>query len=115
MHFVSRFSTLFVFVFVALLGAVQANTECHDETFVPDAILRITQANISQSCLPPKLVVLVNRTSPGPELRLKEGQTYWIRVYNDMVDRNYTMVCLSSSIINSCYEMDVARRAQKLY
>jgi L-ascorbate oxidase len=81
MHLGSRFPILFVFVFVALLGAVQANTECHDETFVPDAILRITQANITQSCLPPKLVVLVNGTSPGPELRLKAGQTYWIRVY----------------------------------
>jgi L-ascorbate oxidase len=114
MHLGSRFSILFVFVFVALLGAVQANTECHDETFVPDAILRITQANITQSCLPPKLVVLVNGTSPGPELRLKEGQTYWIRVYNDMVDRNYTMVRLSSSIINSCYEI-VISRGQKRY
>jgi hypothetical protein len=93
---VSRFSTILVFVFVALLGAVQAITESHDETFVPDAILRITQANITQSCLPPKLVVLVNGTSPGPELRLKEGQTYWVRVYNDMVDRNYTMVRLFS-------------------
>jgi L-ascorbate oxidase len=109
MHFVSRFSTLFVFVFVALLGAVQANTERHDEAFLPDAILRITQANITQSCLPPKLVVLVNGTSPGPELRLKEGQTYWIRVYNDMVDRNYTMVRLSSSIISLCYEIVVRR------
>jgi L-ascorbate oxidase len=115
MHLISGFSTLFVFVFVALLGAVQANTECHDETFVPDAILRITQANISQSCLPSRLVVLVNGTSPGPELRIKEGQTYWIRVYNDMVDRNYTMVRLSPSIISSCYEMDVARRDRKMY
>jgi L-ascorbate oxidase len=99
MHLDSRFSTLFVSIFVsaALLGAVKANTESHDETFVPDAILRITQADITQSCLPPKLVVLVNGTSPGPELRLKEGQTYWIRVYNDMVDRNYTMVRLSSA------------------
>jgi hypothetical protein len=109
MHLISKFSTLLVFVFVTLLGAVQANTECHDETFVPDAILRITQATISQSCLPPKLVVLVNGTSPGPELRLKEGQTYWIRVYNDMVDRNYTMVRLSISTISSYYEIVVRR------
>lgn len=64
----------------------------HNETFVPDAILRITAENITQSCLPSKSVVLVNGTTPGPELRLTEGQTYWIRVYNDMPDQNLTMV-----------------------
>jgi FtsP/CotA-like multicopper oxidase with cupredoxin domain len=95
MHLFSRFFTLVIVFLFTFLGEVQANTERHDETFAPDAILRITQANITQSCLPPKLVVLVNGTSPGPELRIKEGQTYWIRVYNDMVDRNYTMVRFS--------------------
>ena len=31
-------------------------------------------------------------TSPGPELRFQEGQTKWVRVYNDMDDQNLTMV-----------------------
>ncbi|KAJ5259627.1 hypothetical protein N7478_012608 [Penicillium angulare] len=34
---------------------------------------------------------LVNGSSPGPELRLKEGQVSWIRVYNDMEHENATI------------------------
>ncbi len=67
-------------------------THCHDETFVPVAVFRVTAENKTQSCLGPKEVVLVNGTSPGPELRIREGKVYWIRVYNDMVDKNLTMV-----------------------
>jgi L-ascorbate oxidase len=89
MLFLSLFSIAIVW---SILGTVFATTQCHDETFVPDAVLRITASNISQSCLPPKNVVLVNGTSPGPELRLLEGNTYWIRVYNDVSDQNLTMV-----------------------
>lgn len=80
------------FILLAVVGVVTATTQCHDETFVPDAVLRITAENTTQSCLPSKSVVLANGTSPGPELRLLEGQTYWIRVYNDMPDQNLTMV-----------------------
>ncbi|KAG0645875.1 Multicopper oxidase aurL2 [Hyphodiscus hymeniophilus] len=79
------------FLLLAIVGVVTATTTCHDETFVPDAVLRITAENKTQSCLPSKSVVLVNGTSPGPELRLLEGRTYWIRVYNDMPDQNLTM------------------------
>jgi L-ascorbate oxidase len=75
-----------------LACGVLSTTKCHDETFVPDAILRITAQNTTQSCMPSKSIVLVNGTSPGPELRLLEGKTYWIRVYNDMADTNLTMV-----------------------
>ena len=77
---------------LSCVGGVFSTTECHDENFVPDAILRVTQEEIAQSCLPAKSTVLVNGTSPGPELRLLEGKTYWIRVYNDMEDANVTMV-----------------------
>lgn len=80
---------------VILLGALglakAATTQVHDASFVPDAVLRITAANLAQSCLPPKWMVLVNGTAPGPELRLQERKTYWIRVYNDMTDNNLTM------------------------
>ncbi|KAH8602471.1 Cupredoxin [Bisporella sp. PMI_857] len=75
------------------IGYVLANNHWrkHDKNFVPDAVLRITVENISQSCLPPKPVVTINGTSPGPEIRLLEGNTYWIRVYNDMPYSNLTM------------------------
>lgn len=80
---------------VLFLALVVADPRCvtHNETFVPDAVLRVSTSNISQSCYPSKSTVLVNGTSPGPELRIKEGITYWIRVYNDMTDKNLTMVC----------------------
>jgi L-ascorbate oxidase len=79
-------------LFLCAVGWVAATTHVHDASFVPDAVLRITAQNVAQSCLPPKLTVLVNGTSPGPELRLQEGKTYWIRVYNDMAEKNFTMV-----------------------
>ena len=87
------------FIVLSVVGAVTANTQCHDETFVPDAVLRIMAKNITQSCLPSKSVVLVNGTSPGPELRLLEGETYWVRVYNDMPEQNLTMVSASSVLL----------------
>ena len=98
MRFISPFSAL-IFLVWCWLGLVAANTQCHDETFVPDAVLRVTQQNITQSCLASKSNVLINGTSPGPELRLLEGQTYWIRVYNDMTANNLTMVRLHSTSI----------------
>ncbi|PBP16992.1 hypothetical protein BUE80_DR012251 [Diplocarpon rosae] len=63
----------------------------HDDTFVPDAVIRITEEHRVQSCLPAKPIVLINGTSPGPELTIREGGTYWIRVYNDLAHQNLTM------------------------
>lgn len=37
--------------------------------------------------------VIFNGTMPGPPLYLKEGETTWVRVYNDMSDLNFTVVC----------------------
>ncbi|KAH7305099.1 putative laccase [Rhexocercosporidium sp. MPI-PUGE-AT-0058] len=79
------------FLLASCLGLTVANTTCHDETFVPDAILRITEGKLAQSCYPSKTTVLVNGTSPGPALTIKQGYTYWIRVYNDMPANNLTM------------------------
>lgn len=62
----------------------------HDSSFVPDEILRITEQNITIGC-ESRLSVLINGTSPGPELRLKAGKTSWIRVYNDMDHWNTTV------------------------
>lgn len=81
-----------VSLLLGALGLVRATTQYHGASFVPDAVLRATAEDLAQSCLPSKLTVLVNGTSPGPELRLKQGKTYWIRVHNDMMDNNLTMV-----------------------
>jgi L-ascorbate oxidase len=83
----------FVLLFLLTYSWIQTTeaTQYHDEAFAPDTVLRITTANRTQSCLPSKQIVLVNGTSPGPELRLQQGRTYWIRVHNDMSDKNFTM------------------------
>ncbi|RFU24096.1 hypothetical protein B7463_g12243, partial [Scytalidium lignicola] len=81
--------SLFTLALDTLLSA--ASLHIHDHIFVPDAVLRVTAEDVAQSCLPEKSTVLVNGTSPGPELRLVEGKSAWIRVYNDMPDKNLTM------------------------
>lgn len=63
----------------------------HDDAFQPDHILRVTAQDYAEACTN-RYSVLVNGSSPGPELRLKEGQVNWIRVYNDMKDDNTTIV-----------------------
>jgi hypothetical protein len=89
-------SFLFLSVLIAQINiAIATDLQVHNASFVPDAILWITQQNISQSCVPAKPTVIVNGTSPGPELRFLEGKTYWIRVYNDMQQDNLTMVCFN--------------------
>ena len=62
----------------------------HDD-FTPDAILRVTVQNISLGGIQ-KLTTLVNGSIPGPELRVPENETAWIRVFNDMDGQNLTMV-----------------------
>lgn len=81
---------------LSVVCGVFGTTHIHDETFVPDAVLVVTAENITQSCMPSSSVILVNGTSPGPELRILEGVTYWIRVYNNMKDANLTMVSISN-------------------
>ena len=90
-----RFSVNLSALLLLVLGLVEAavvSRQTHGAGFVPDAVLVVTQENITQSCLPSKSNVLINGTSPGPELRLLEGQTYWIRVYNKMITENVTIV-----------------------
>ncbi|RFU31599.1 hypothetical protein B7463_g4738, partial [Scytalidium lignicola] len=84
-----RFSLFTLAIYTLLTQASLLHV--HDHTFVPDVILRVTAENVAQSCLPAKSTLLVNGTSPGPEIRLVEGTTTWIRVYNDMPDQNLTM------------------------
>jgi hypothetical protein len=65
--------------------------QCHDSSFVPDHVLRLTYEDISIGCQTRSSVV-VNGTLPGPAIHLKPGKTSWIRVYNDMSDNNATIV-----------------------
>jgi len=71
----------------------------HNASFVPDHVLRLTYENVSIACQS-LASVLINGTTPGPELRLKPGQTSWIRVYNDMTDYNATIVCIHSLLMH---------------
>ncbi|KAJ5297898.1 hypothetical protein N7508_008147 [Penicillium antarcticum] len=73
-----------------LATATQGQLVRHDNSFQPDHILRVTAQNYSQACME-RYSVLVNESSPGPELRLQEDKVSWIRVYNDMEDSNVTM------------------------
>lgn len=81
--------------FCLLLGLVIAtqgnHLVLHDDSFQPDYSLRVTAQNYNQACMD-RYSVLVNGSSPGPELRLQEDTVTWIRVYNDMEDSNVTMV-----------------------
>lgn len=82
---------------VAALAALLAGVESsviHDEKFVPTAVLRVTEEERKQSCVPTKQILVVNGTSPGPALAFNEGETIWIRVYNDIPHQNLTMVCV---------------------
>jgi hypothetical protein len=63
----------------------------HDRNFTPDFYLSVTYENHTVACQQ-HMSVLVNRTSPGPTLRLPAGKTSWVRVCNDMDEYNTTMV-----------------------
>lgn len=93
MRYFTNLPTLLATV-VGLTSLASAAIEVHDETFIPDAVIHVTSAKTKQSCVAEKDVILINGTSPGPEIRLAEGKTFWIRVYNDLLHENLTMVSL---------------------
>ncbi|KAI8631492.1 multicopper oxidase [Xylariaceae sp. FL1651] len=69
---------------------VAANVALHDASWQPEYALYATAEDITINCEQRHSVVF-NGTSPGPPLYLKEGQTTWIRVYNQLPDLNLTM------------------------
>jgi hypothetical protein len=86
----TQLSTLVSFVF----PAVSTNSTIHvlhDSSFSPDFVLRVAEQPFTQSCITKSDVILINGTFPGPEIRLIEGNIYWIRVFNDMNNKNLTM------------------------
>ncbi|GAB1316147.1 Laccase-like multicopper oxidase 1 [Madurella fahalii] len=71
-------------------AAVLADFAVHGKGFTPDHILRVTVAQMPSAC-ETREDVIINGTSPGPLIRVPPGARTWIRVYNDMKDRNITM------------------------
>lgn len=69
---------------------LKAVTQIHDESFSPNHILRANVKNITIDCSQ-RLSVVINGSLPGPALRLRESETHWIRVYNDIADQNLTI------------------------
>jgi FtsP/CotA-like multicopper oxidase with cupredoxin domain len=74
-----------------IVDARNCSLHTHDESFVPDIILRVASesrniAGIQQD------VPIVNGTYPGPKIELQAGKTTWVRVWNDMPSDNLTMV-----------------------
>ncbi|KAK2763082.1 hypothetical protein FQN54_009716 [Arachnomyces sp. PD_36] len=89
--FSSKIHGSFLSLILGLVTATQgAQLVRHDNSFVPNHVLRVTAEDYSQACME-RYSVLVNGSFPGPELRLQEDETSWIRVYNDMEDANVTM------------------------
>lgn len=79
-----------------LPAAVLAGFAVHDGGFTPDHILRVTVAQMPSAC-ETREEVAINGTTPGPLIRLLPGVVSWVRVYNDMEDRNLTMVSSPAS------------------
>ncbi|KAG0142157.1 hypothetical protein CROQUDRAFT_110037 [Cronartium quercuum f. sp. fusiforme G11] len=64
-------------------------TESNDD-WSPTVVLVVSLSNVQGDCtIRPS--VTVNNTSPGPELRFKEGEKVWIRVINQLKDHNTTI------------------------
>lgn len=77
-------------VSLLLLGA-RADVSWHDSSFQPNYVLEAVEGEIPINC-EMRHSVTVNGTSPGPTIRLTEGETTWVRVYNRMAEQNLTMV-----------------------
>ena len=87
----SRGIPSFVFLAYHLFGFSVARTAVHDSSFIPDHNLRVSIAEVNFGCETRQSVV-INGTAPGPAIRLLPGAKAWVRVYNDILDQNLTMV-----------------------
>ncbi|KAI9044400.1 L-ascorbate oxidase [Aspergillus affinis] len=70
--------------------AMSARQVRHDSTFQPHYVLRVSEKEVSIACRS-RLIALVNGTTPGPSIHLRENQTSWVRVYNDFTSENLTI------------------------
>lgn len=76
----------------AAVDATAQGPVSHGGSWEPEYVLVATAQNITINC-ESRYSVVFNGTSPGPVLHLQEGKTTWVRVYNEMVDKNITTVC----------------------
>lgn len=76
------------------------NLVSHGGSWDPEYVLVATAQNITINCESRHSVVF-NGTSPGPVLHLQEGKTTWVRVYNQMLDKNITTVCCIAVLLLS--------------
>ncbi|KAF2436605.1 L-ascorbate oxidase [Tothia fuscella] len=90
MKFSSSLTSLALTLTTQLINPTAASYHVHDGSWTPNYILRATAKNISVNC-ESRYSVVLNGTSPGPTLHLQEGQTTWIRVYNDIDNENLTV------------------------
>ncbi|KAH7055991.1 Cupredoxin [Macrophomina phaseolina] len=81
---------LFSLLVAATAWAKEPYLKVHDDTFIPDAVLRVTEESASIGCIE-RTSAVVNGTVPGPILEFQSGSVVWVRVYNDMADKNLTM------------------------
>lgn len=79
------------------IASLAGKAVVHDDSFVPDHILRVAVAEVSTGC-EKRMSVVTNGTMPGPVIHLVPGVISWIRVYNDMEDHNLTMVSTSVTL-----------------
>ena len=94
-----RLCLSFAFHLCLFFNYAHSQVVSHGDSWAPDYILRATAENYTIACAS-RYSVIVNGTSPGPIITLKENQTSWIRVYNDMTDLNFTMVRVGVGRIN---------------
>ncbi|PLB44503.1 L-ascorbate oxidase [Aspergillus steynii IBT 23096] len=87
MKFILAFQLLLLTLASCYTGVQQVR---HDDTFQPHYILRVSEKEVSIACRS-RLTALVNGTTPGPSIHLRENQTSWVRVYNDFTSDNLTM------------------------
>jgi len=74
----------------AFLSTAASRHITHGSNFQPDYILRVSEQVFAVACVT-RPSTLVNGTSPGPAIYLREDQPTWIRVYNDLEVENTTM------------------------
>ena len=74
--------------------------------YTPDYVLVATAQNITINCIS-RYSVVFNGTSPGPPLYLKEGETTWVRVYNEIPDQNVTVVSSSAHFFDKAKKLSI--------
>jgi FtsP/CotA-like multicopper oxidase with cupredoxin domain len=63
----------------------------HGPSWKPEYVLVATAENITINCQS-RYSTVFNGTSPGPTIRLEEGRTTWVRVWNRIENENVTVV-----------------------